>query len=242
MTPHISKILLAVLIAVPLLCSAKTYNFQIYMPGMKASVQSQAAAHSYASCAAILTATPAASSGPYTLTINGVSVPTYCDMTTDGGGWTLVGNQVPGQLGWADTTADINASSFGTLTNSWRYGNSNIQSFSPTVAWRITVDIGTLSFSEKDYFSPSCVINWTSTWNASTQTNSMPLACQVGYSSTALTTALSAYTTFNSSLGIGMNNYGSYCSVRFANISSLMTNEAYSCNSSTSGHMELWAK
>jgi hypothetical protein len=201
-----------------------------------------AAPTTYSSCAQILAANSASASGPYTLTLNGASVPTYCDMATDGGGWTLVGNQVPTAVGWADTTADINPSSFGSLASSWRYGNGNIQTFTPSVGWRIAVDSGSLNLTEKDYFKPSCVINWTTTYNASTLTNTMPLACQQAYSSTAFASMLSSYVLNNASVGIGQNNNGGYCSARFAATSSLQFNAAYSCNSSTAGHLELWVK
>jgi hypothetical protein len=48
------------------------------------------------SCKALLSQVPAAPSGPYTLLVGGTLRTAYCDMATDGGGWTVVFAQQSG--------------------------------------------------------------------------------------------------------------------------------------------------
>jgi len=68
----------------------------------------------YASCKAIKTATPTASDGLYTIDPDGpggsAPLDAYCDMTSDGGGWTLAARIV-------ENNDHLNAGAVGTLTS-----------------------------------------------------------------------------------------------------------------------------
>ncbi|HYQ14402.1 MAG TPA: fibrinogen-like YCDxxxxGGGW domain-containing protein, partial [Polyangiaceae bacterium] len=71
------------------------------LPGFQGDVCSGAVMES---CAAILAAQPGASSGVYTVDPDGMNqgkspLPVYCDMTTDGGGYTRVGHEDVGASG-----------------------------------------------------------------------------------------------------------------------------------------------
>jgi hypothetical protein len=48
-----------------------------------------ATASSYHTCAEIKLSNPTTASGTYSITVDGKAFPSYCDMETDGGGWTL---------------------------------------------------------------------------------------------------------------------------------------------------------
>jgi len=80
---------------------------------------------SYNSCKDILSASPGANDGNYTITILGELVHVYCDMTSNGGGWTMFGNA-------RDTSKNCAADGNGEFTSKdqtsgWRLSDAQIQ-------------------------------------------------------------------------------------------------------------------
>jgi len=160
------------------------------------------------SCLAILADNPTAPSGVYTIDLDGPGpdspLPMYCDMA--GGGWTLIVNQVP-RTSLPNLMTTVNAAGFGTLVQSYRLGNPDVTTITPTVAWKLTDSVYDV------YFKPTCVVDWTQSYASSTAAN----ACTLGYTSTAFTTIVNGGWFQMAGRGIGINNSGNNCSIRAYN-------------------------
>lgn len=169
-------------------------------------------------CNALLQADSSIIDGTYNIKPSAAATDftTYCDMT--GGGWTLAGVQVPGQEYSLRTTADISSANFGSLTNSWRYGNAIIQTFSPSTAWRITSEDPSAGgvLTDNAFFMPSCVIDWNLNIGALEGGPEVP-ECATAYTNDTFSTLISSRVIPNSALGIGQNNSANFCSIRMAN-------------------------
>ncbi|KVP16863.1 putative Ig domain-containing protein [Burkholderia ubonensis] len=187
--------------------------------------------------------TGATGDGIYRVSVNGATYDVRCDMTTDGGGWMLLGNQVTNSLFPSNTTADVGTQN-GSTTSTWRYGNAKVQALQAKQAYRLnSLNPGTGSRVDTIYFSGSCVINYADTWNQSTNFNSMPAACRTAYTSVTMTNVVPNAGATVSASGIGTNNSGQYCSMRFANaVSSGFNSGAFDCNMQQANTMQLWGR
>ena len=90
------------------------------------------------SCADILTANPNAASGNYTVAlVGGGTAQVYCDMTTDGGGWTQVYsiiNGVSSPAGTGAVTASNLLQAYPTLPG--KFSDAQINAFAPNKEYR----------------------------------------------------------------------------------------------------------
>lgn len=189
------------------------------------------------------------SDGLYTIDPGQLDQPfeAYCDMGSEGGGWTLVGRQLPSQQ-LTDTTADINVGSNWSPNSTFRYGNSTIQRFVPSTAWRITSESSFGVIVDNAWFQPSCVVDWGVYVGTHANVGSPTLNtdCGIAYTDYSFSQGISPYSTYNCSRGIGQNNDGNYCSIRMGSCTfgAAQQGAATPCNVGQVGTLtlSLWAK
>jgi hypothetical protein len=138
------------------------YNISVTVTG-----SGKTATHSYALkvsapltmvCKDIKAASPGAASGVYTLSLEGAQFKAYCEMASDGGGWTLVGRGAPSAVGsWTATTGDYNlpATPSPTSASSFKFSDATINAM-PKSAYKVMTTGG---YNNLRYFKPSCVYN-----------------------------------------------------------------------------------
>lgn len=81
------------------------------------------------SCLAVRNLKPGSPSGVYDLTVGSAKIPVYCDMSTDGGGWTLIGRAYANDVGdWAKVSGRYNwpQSPNPSLQRSFRLGDLEV--------------------------------------------------------------------------------------------------------------------
>jgi len=160
----------------------------------------------YSSCKDIHERQPELPSGVYAVDLDGVGpaapLDVYCDMTSDGGGWTLVMNQVPTE--WLpNNLGTVNPGNFGSLTKTYRLGSDIIKTIRPTVAWLLTDN------SNRVYYQSDCIVDWENNmWDQAVG------SCNQGFNALGFASPISPVRNPNGSRGIGQNNYGNFCSIR----------------------------
>merc|ERR1712226_1299782 len=108
-------------------------------------------------CFAILNNNPAASSGEYSLMLLGGNIiRVYCDMETDGGGWTVFQRRVNGSVDFYQNY-DTYAQGFGIVSHEFWLGNDNLNLLTSHGDQELRVDLedyeGNVGYANYDSFT-----------------------------------------------------------------------------------------
>ena len=106
------------------------------------------------SCQELLVRTPGLPSGIYEIHPDGQPHTVYCDMTSNGGGWTLVAHSRQGAVGaWGTSTGDLNLqNSLSPSASTFKFSDALINAIPKTVFWTESYT----GYANNRYFSGTC--------------------------------------------------------------------------------------
>lgn len=87
-------------------------------------------------------------SGVYTIYPDKYGVKGYCDMTTDGGGWTVIQRRLDGSVNFQRTWKDYE-NGFGNVDGEYWLGNKRIHSLTSSGKYELRIDLTDLSNTKK---------------------------------------------------------------------------------------------